>query len=190
MKVYFISTVDGNKPSPNNHQLIRDTLIKLEAELLGDVNTPSASAKDSKKTTTTNNNKLYEQVQHWIGQADLVIAEVSSQSIRVGHEAALALAKNKPVILLHQPNKKPDYFKEMEAERLQLIEYSFENLEEKLKQAITQAYEQQDTRFNFFISPSHQAYLDWIALNRRIPRSVFLRRLIEQHMVQNEEYQG
>jgi len=62
------------------------------------------------------------------------------------------------------------------------------DLEEILKMACGEAKEQMDTRFNFFISPLHQTYLDWIAKHRKIPRSVYLRDLIERDMAQNKEF--
>jgi hypothetical protein len=50
------------------------------------------------------------------------------------------------------------------------------------------ASDQQDTRFNFFISPKHQNYLDWIAKYKKVPRSVYLRELIETDMANNSEF--
>ena len=70
------------------------------------------------------------------------------------------------------------------------MQYNFNNVEEELRLALDYASESQDTRFNFFISPNHQNYLNWIAKNRKIPRSVFLRRLINAHMENNKEYSG
>ena len=46
----------------------------------------------------------------------------------------------------------------------------------------------QDVRFNFFISPTIGLYLDWISKNKRIPRAVYLRKLIEEEMRENKEY--
>jgi len=50
------------------------------------------------------------------------------------------------------------------------------------------ANKQQDSRFNFFINPKLLAYLDWIARSKRLPRAVFLRKLIEDRMKQDVEY--
>jgi hypothetical protein len=47
----------------------------------------------------------------------------------------------------------------------------------------------QDVRFNFFISPQIGNYLDWVSKNKRIPRAVYLRRLIEEDMKNNKEYE-
>jgi hypothetical protein len=45
-----------------------------------------------------------------------------------------------------------------------------------------------DTRFNFFISPKIGNFLDWIAKKKKLPRAVYLRKLIEDDMDKNKEY--
>ena len=62
------------------------------------------------------------------------------------------------------------------------------SVEEALKLALDYASDQMDTRFNFFISPKHGNYLDWISKNKKVPRAVYLRRLIEKDMDENKEY--
>jgi hypothetical protein len=69
-----------------------------------------------------------------------------------------------------------------------VIKYDATNLREQLKCALSFAQNNVDTRFNFFISPSIGNYLDWISKNKNIPRSVYLRTLIEKDMVINKEY--
>jgi len=46
----------------------------------------------------------------------------------------------------------------------------------------------QDVRFNFFISPEIGRFLDWVSKKRRLPRAVYLRKLIEEDMRNNKEY--
>ncbi|KUK79229.1 MAG: hypothetical protein XD95_0535 [Microgenomates bacterium 39_7] len=132
--------------------------------------------------------RRYKNLMTSLKQSDLVVLEVSIHSLSMGFWMQKALELNKPVIALHLKEYDPSFLQGIDNEKLQLIEYEEENLEEVLRYAIDFASDQQDTRFNFFISPKHQNYLDWISQNRKIPRSVFLRRLIEKHMEENEEY--
>lgn len=130
----------------------------------------------------------YKDLMAKLKKSDLVVLEVSIHSLSMGFWMQKALELNKPVIALHLKDYDPSFLQGVDNDKLQLIEYEEENLEEVLRYAIDFASDQQDTRFNFFISPKHQNYLDWISQNRKLPRSVFLRRLIEKHMEENEEY--
>ena len=76
----------------------------------------------------------------------------------------------------------------MQSDKLQVASYNDNNLDEVLTLSIDYASEQVDTRFNFFVSPLIVNYLDWVSKKKRIPRAVYLRRLIEQEMKANPEY--
>lgn len=120
--------------------------------------------------------------------ADLVIAEISKQSLGIGQEIALALSMNKPVIGLYEKGHKPHVLRDEGGDLLLLSEYTDKNLVEIIDDALEYASSHQDVRFNFFISPAIGNYLDWIAKEKKIPRSVYLRTLIEKDMESNEDY--
>jgi len=120
--------------------------------------------------------------------ADLVIVEISRQSLAVGQEINLALSLGKPVIALYEEGHQPHVLRDEGGDLLLLTVYNDKNLEEVVKDALEYASSQQDVRFNFFISPSIGNYLDWISKEKKIPRSVYLRNLIEKSMEADEEY--
>ena len=124
----------------------------------------------------------------WKRQADLVVAEVSHPSLGVGQEIALSLAANKPVVALYLSGREPHILRDEGGDLLLIVPYSTDNIKRSLEDAIDYAAERQDTRFNFFVSPSIVNYLDNIARKERIPRAVYLRRLIEEDMKGNTEY--
>lgn len=124
----------------------------------------------------------------WKKQADLVVVEVSNKSFGVGQEIAQAIASNKPVIALYNSDKEPHILKDSGTDLILLIKYDDKNIKKVLQQALDYSSEQQDIRFNFFISPSLIQYLDWVSKTKRIPRSVYLRNLIEADMKNNDEY--
>lgn len=132
----------------------------------------------------------YKKLMESLKKSELVILEVSVHSLSMGYWLQKAMDLNKSVIALYLKDYEPKFLEGVEDEKLQIIEYSADELESILKLAIENAAGVQDTRFNFFISPKHQNYLDWIAKYRKIPRSVFLRRLIEDHMKSNDEYKS
>lgn len=120
--------------------------------------------------------------------ADIVIVEASYPSFGVGQEISISLSLNKPVIVLYQKGKSPHILRDENGDLLILAEYTDENLVRVLDDSIDYASSNQDVRFNFFISPTIGNYLDWISQNKKIPRSVYLRNLIELDMESNEEF--
>ena len=109
-------------------------------------------------------------------------------SMSMGYLVNKALELSKPVIALYTTGHEPFFLTGLDDPRLQIVEYNLDNVYEKVEEAVDYANSQQDTRFNFFVSPKHINFMDWIAQNKKIPRSVFLRRLIEREMANDPEY--
>jgi hypothetical protein len=121
--------------------------------------------------------------------SDLIIFEVTKKSIGIGQEIALALTLNKPVIALYKKGNRPHVLRDEGGDRLMLVSYIDSKLREVLVDSIEYASSHQDVRFNFFISPHIGNYLNWISQHKKLPRSVYLRNLIERDMMENKEYQ-
>ena len=189
MKIYFVASIKGKSEYLNNYKSIIKTLEDLGLDVIcEDVQTSTeelvSSLSDERRI------KHYKNVLKWINSSELVIAEASYPSLGVGFEISLALEKGKPVIVLYKEEYAPHFIKGIESERLLLIKYNLRDLRETLKRAIEDAREQVDVRFNFFISPKIGVYLDWIAKHKKIPRAVYLRRLIEKDMKKNKNFKG
>jgi hypothetical protein len=71
-----------------------------------------------------------------------------------------------------------------------LKEYRSDNMEKIIWDSLKEAKGLIDMRFNFFVSPKILNYLDWIGRKRMIPKSVFLRNLIEREMKKEKEFKG
>jgi hypothetical protein len=131
----------------------------------------------------------YKRIVKWIDKADFSVIEGSFPStLHIGHEISLTLEKSKPVIVMYVAGAEPVVFKGLKDDRIIWVEYNEKNLDEKLNEAVDTAIKHADVRFNFFVSPKILAYLDWIAQKRMIPRSVFLRNLIEKEMKKDREF--
>jgi hypothetical protein len=134
--------------------------------------------------------KWYENAIKNIKKSGIVFVEISyPSSANVGHEMTFALELGMPVAALYKKDRDPLFLRGMENERLIIMPYDDTDLEGVLDDAIDFAGEQQDTRFNFFISPKIGNYLDWVSKKKRVPRAVYLRRLIEEEMKKNKEYE-
>lgn len=187
MKIHFMTAVDGNH---EDYRKITDALIEAGHELVTDHylnrtldeihdESPEESEKYAKKTRS------------WMRRADVIVFETTRPDVSVGYELAQAMNYMKPVIVFYRKasNSVPHSLKGVQSEKMQIFAYDDNNLEELLESSIAYAHEAVDVRFNFFISPSISQYLDWISKEKRIPRSVYLRNLIEKDMESNPEYQ-
>ncbi len=186
MKVYFHGTPRAFKDLLAEHMAIYKAV-----ESLRHVHLSKVALSESEKVYAADHEeviKMYEETMRNLRQADLLIVEASTTSVSIGYLINKALEQSKPVIALYLKDHAPFFLSGISSERLQLIEYSLENISEVLSDAFDYAKDSTDVRFNFFISPSQVSYLDWIAQKKRIPRSVYLRKLITESMSANKEY--
>jgi hypothetical protein len=123
-----------------------------------------------------------------VKKVDVVVAEVSGHSMSMGFIVGKALELNKPVVALYKKGEQKQFLKWMKNKKLVLAPYDTKDLSSVLDESLKKSEKLMDVRFNFFVSPGILAYLDWVANKRMIPRSVFLRRLIEKEMKKDKEY--
>jgi hypothetical protein len=126
-----------------------------------------------------------------VKRVDAIVADVSVPSTVIGHTISLALQASKPVVLLTESQVEADFYAHLEetSEKVLVLKYSgLGELKRELGYALEFVASAQDVRFNFFISADQVHYLDWIAKTRKLPRSVFLRQLIDADMVLQKEY--
>lgn len=188
MKIYFTAAIYQTEELGHIYNKIVKTL-----EDQGNVVQHDHITKNTidfiKSRTEEERIKHYRQVLRWITQSDIVVVEGSFPStLNIGHEISLALEKGKPVIVLYKQGRNSFFLHGLNSDKLFLMEYTDDTLEQIVKDSIDYAKDQSDTRFNFFISPSLSHYLDWISSTKKIPRSVYLRQLIEEDREKNKEH--
>lgn len=125
-----------------------------------------------------------------IKAADICVFEVSSHSLSVGYLVNFALELGKTVVVLSQSQEPLILFKTIKSDKLITVVYSKTNLKDRLEKALSEASGCSDVRFNFFVNAKILAYLDWVAKTKKVPRSVFLRGLIEKQMRKDKEFRG
>jgi nucleoside 2-deoxyribosyltransferase len=140
------------------------------------------------KLTDEKLEKLYKTVIKSLHQSDIVILEVSTNSFTQGYILQKSLEMGKPVIALHQRGKYSIFIKGIKNSLLQTIEYDDYSLNESLEEALQFAIENLMTKFNFYLSNDISNYLNWIAKNKNLPKSEFVRALIRDHMSRNTSY--
>lgn len=190
MKAYFSASVRGKATYGKQYRKIVQTLERLDFSVFSD-HILKTDSDGIDKQSLDQVQVVYKSLITKLKKSDLVIAEVSTPSVAVGHEITEAINLNKPVILLHADGGNRAMLLEGMADaKVQNISYEDANLESLLEKAVEEAKRAVDVRFNFFVSPKILAYLDWVAQKRMIPRSVYLRNLIEKEMRKNKEFNG
>lgn len=186
MKIYFTAAISQLENYGSQYTTIIKTLEK-EGHIVQHEQVTGKTMSQLEVQSDEDRVKYYRQALRWLTQADVVVVEGSFPStLNIGHEITLALSKGKPVIVFYKKGKNSFFLDGLNSERLFLSEYTDENLAEVVKESLEYAKDQADTRFNFFITPSLGHYLDWISNYKKVPRSVYLRQLIEEDQVKNK----
>lgn len=186
MKVYFTASISQQVSYSSYYDRIIQALEKL-GHSVQHQHITGKSMDNLKVQTDEEHHEHYKRVLKWISNADVTVVEASFPStLNIGHEISLALERGKPVIVLYKKGQKSYFLDASESDKLIALEYDDVNLEELVSEGLDYAKDQADTRFNFFISPRHVSYLDWIAKTKRVPRSVYLRGLIKTDMEKNQ----
>lgn len=189
MKIYFTASLRGKKEFGEQYQQIVQLLTKISGKVFSD-HILKNEFKQVEVESKVDARKNYEKLLLEIKKSDIVVAEVSAQSLSVGHELTEAMSLSKPVIVLYTGEHRPGLLFGSMYDKMQIIQYDLNNLEEKIRTAIEEALKHADVRFNFFVSPKILNYLDWVAQKRMIPRSVFLRSLIEHEMKKDRDFKA
>lgn len=189
MKVFFTTTPRFKVDYAENVQAIYKAI-----EALGHKHMSNFLLRvDVKEFYTFNDEHLpnyYEEILESLRKADVVVIETSLPSIGEGMLLREALAQGKGVIALHIKGKFPFFIGGLREDKLIIEEYDVDNVRQLLQASFEYLSEQTDTRFNFFIAPKHQHYLDWISRHQKTPRAVHLRWLLERDMAANKAYQA
>lgn len=126
--------------------------------------------------------KLYLENERKIQDADIVVFETSVPSGGIGFLIQKSIDHSKPTILLYHEGSPTYLFLGAKEEKLIVSSYSNETLSSVLKDALDQAKEKRDKRFNFFISPRLLTYLDEQSHALGVTKSKFIRDLIIEYM--------
>lgn len=191
MQVYFVasSRLVGKdidlysriyKTISSEHKMVSDKVWKWIRNGIKDLSQASIEAKKEN----------YLNVLKCIKKADMVVMEISGHSVSMGFILSKVMEENKPVVALYTAKMNPVFIKGIVNKKLILAEYNKKNLEQVISDSIKKAKCLVDMRFNFFVSPNILNYLDWVGQKKMIPKSVFLRHLIEREIKKDKDYKG
>lgn len=185
MKIYFSHSARGTKEFETHFEQIYSLISSYGHTVVGKAEPDAERIYNSSHEELVD---LYKQAMSAIRKSDVVLLEVSTHSLSMGYLMQTALSMGKPVVALYVKGRAPAFAIGIDNEKLQVVEYSINNLPQVLELALDYAEETSDIRFNFFVTPKISSYLDWVAKEKKLPRSVYLRRLIEDDMGKNDEF--
>lgn len=181
MTIYFTASLVGKKDFQKNYLAIIGYLTSKGHTVQADhiLNTT-----ESQVGLQTREARLafHKKLEAWIQNADCMIAETSFPSISVGYEVSLALQYKKPILILYSIGDPPSLFAHHDDEKIVCEKYTVTSLEETVDNFLNFVHGTADTRFTFFITPKIAAHLDKMAKTKKLPKSVYLRELIEADM--------
>lgn len=181
MKVYFTASVVGKRQYLPQYLRIINHLLTKNHEVMSDhiIKTSESEIRIEKKEDRI---KFHENLENWIKSSDCIIAETSFPSISVGYEISIAAHLNKPILILYADGNPPSLLAHHKDEKLICEKYTAETYKEIIDDFLNYARDTSDSRFTFFITSRIASYLEDISVKKKIPKSVYLRRLIEKDM--------
>ena len=181
MKIYFSASVVGKQKYYPNYLKIVAICKRLGYTISAD-HILNASEEQIRLHTKETRLKFHSKLEKWITSADCMIAETSFPSISVGYEISMALQHGKPVLILYSVGNPPSLLAYHRDEKIMCEKYSFSTLSDIIEDFAHYVKSSADMRFTFFITPEIAHFLEKISKKQKIPKSVYLRKLIEKEL--------
>lgn len=181
MLAYFTASVVGKKYHLAKYKKIVE-LLKAHGVQVVDEHIIDVSEKDIQLQSKDKRLAFHRQLEDWVNTSDFLIAETSFPSISVGYEISMALDRGKPVLILYSEGDPPALFAYHENEKIICEKYTLDELPAIITDFLHFVRGGADTRFTFFISSRQSAHLSKMAKKHRVPKSVYLRSLIDKDM--------
>lgn len=181
MRAYFTASIVGRKYHLGNYQKIGEILRAHNVEVM-DEHILNVSEKDIQMQSKDVRLKFHQRLEDWVNASDFLVAETSFPSISVGYEISMALDRGKPVLILYSEGDPPSLFAYHENEKIVSEFYTADTLPGIITDFLHFVRGEADTRFTFFISSKQAAYLAKQGKKHRVPKSVYLRNLIDKDM--------
>lgn len=184
LTIYFTGSLTAKQQYLPNYMKIVDHIKKRGNTVIAD-HILKPTEHEVSMGTREERLAFHNKLEKWIYSCDGIVAETSFPSISVGYEISLALRVGKPVLILYSEGEPPSLLAHHKDEKLLCEHYNVPQLPTILDDFLHYIQSKSDLRFTFFITPNIASYLDGIAKKNKLPKSVYLRKLIEKDMEEN-----
>jgi len=186
MKVYFDATQRGKDKYGVFYREIFEAIKACGYKHLFDTLLKQSPEEFYKKFTIpedeTHAYDLYDLHMKHMQEADINVFEASIPSLSIGFLINKSLDLNKPTVVLYHEENKPVLISGISHDKLVERKYNKQNIKTVVADALKEASELRDKRFNFFISPQLLQYLEKASSAQGVNKSTFIRELIKKHM--------
>lgn len=184
MKAFFTASLQGKKTHERYYNAIISCLKSRKITVVVD-KILAATKEESENKLQKESRKFHEQIEKEINACDFMVAEATIPSHTVGYEISLAHRSGKPVLILYSEDHAPTFTNYPTDEKIVSERYTEHSLCSLMDDFINYVKGIHDTRFTFFITPEIAAHLEDIARTKKKPKSVYLRELIEEKMLES-----
>ncbi|MFA9289083.1 MAG: nucleoside 2-deoxyribosyltransferase [Weeksellaceae bacterium] len=181
LNLYFTASIAAKEKYQPYYEKIVDHITAQGHHVVAD-HIMNATEKQVSISSREDRLKFHNQLERWIYSCDGLIAETSFPSISVGYEISMALRVGKPVLILYSEGEPPSLLAQHKDEKVLCERYTNQTLPSILNDYVHYIQSKSDLRFTFFITPQIASYLDDVSKQDKLPKSVYLRKLIEEDM--------
>jgi 2'-deoxynucleoside 5'-phosphate N-hydrolase len=184
MNIYFTASIVGKKQFLPNYEKIISILESKGHKVISEhiVKTTEPEIRLESKEARL---KFQEKLDKWINSADCIVAETSFPSISVGYEISLALSRGKPVLILYTDGNPPSLLAHHKDEKLVCERYDQICLKGIIEDFLNYVSDQDGIRFTFYITSDLNLYLEDMTKKSKIPKAVYIRKLLQEDKHKN-----
>lgn len=190
MKVYFSATITDDEQYKSSYKKILNILKQGKH----DIYEYGSDQLDTSKILSQSDDeilKIYRELDKFLKQADVYIADISLPSVAIGYEISQAIVLRKPVLALI--NEKSSFqplatIKGNKSRYLELEKYNVDTLPKILKDFMKKSKKKLDSKFILIVSPEIDSYLTWSSQENRMHKAQIVRDAIEKVMNKDTEY--
>lgn len=187
MKVGFLSSHRGQQKYIKEHKAVVNFFEKKKIEVVHSLDT---SIESLLSLGWLEREAIFMNFYHKLETCDIVFAECTMQSTQVGFGLSYLRAKGMPIVMMTIRNAdeyspKKDVYSNIE--NLMFLQYDMSDITTALEEAVEFMEQRIDKRFTV-IFPSHLlAKIEEQVKKKKLPKSVYIRQLIEKDLAASEE---
>lgn len=197
MKVCFACSTSELTAHKDSYRKICALIKEMGHTLTRDWLEEAIQIVENKTTGSIDREEVYSKVLGSILAADVVIVEGTVASFSVGHQATLALSKNKPTLFLIKKTygkkncrSKNSFMTGITSPLLSVAEYDDSNIADILNDFLNNNGGRPVVKFNIVLTKEIENYLNWASFTYKINKSEFIRNLILKHIKdEDKQYQ-
>ena len=190
MKAYFSATLTNDLKVKNRYKLIIDSLKLLGVEVF-QYGSDKINPHELINRTDEEITSVHKELDRYLKDSDLYIAEISEPSVGIGYEISQAITQRKPVLALNyeESNFQPlATIQGLKSKYIIYRKYNEKDIKEILTKFVKNSKKIVDTKFILIISPEIDKYLEWAADFKRMHKAQIVRNSLEKEMENDIDY--